>query len=255
MAGSGSYARGDQPRTVADPDAALYEATARRQREYNARQETEMERRRATANKRDETRRNRLFAEAETGEFPDAGHPGALESLIPIWGSGREALADFHDGNYIGAAVNGALAVSDAIPAKAIVGTLAKGGIKVGKTAWRAKPWEAKRGVEGVRDWMTRKGFARPGQPVHHWAIPQGGWGRRVPDWFKNQLWNLKPLEGAVEHGRIHGPYTVDGVRLPQFGPVERFVRGTPDWAKAGQVSAAGHGGTMAGRRTDDGHW
>jgi hypothetical protein len=160
-----------------------------------------------------------------------------------------------HDRNYLGAAVNGAIAVSDVVPVKAATETLVKGGIKFGPAVWRTKPWEAKNGIKGVRQWMTDKGFARPGQPVHHWAIPQGGWGKQVPDGFKNQLWNLRPLEDAAEHGRIHGRYTVDGVKLPQFGPAERFWRGTPDWFKATQISAPGHLGTMAGRRSADDHW
>jgi hypothetical protein len=35
------------------------------------------------------------------------GHPGLWESLIPVWGSGREAIADYQDGDYAGAALNG----------------------------------------------------------------------------------------------------------------------------------------------------
>jgi hypothetical protein len=170
--------------------------------------------------------------------------------LAPVWGSGREALADLSDDNYLGAILNGALAVSDAIPAKAVGGVVLKGGIKVsGPFVWRTKPWEA---AKGVRQWMSDINFAKPGQPVHHWAIPQGGWGKNVPDWFKNQLWNAKPTTDAVEHGRIHGSYKVDGLKLPQFDAVRRFWYGTPDWFKALNISVPGHAGTAAGRSAKD---
>jgi hypothetical protein len=192
------------------------------------------------------------MADPTPAEFPDVGHPSVGQSLIPVLGSGREALADLHDGNYVGAAVNAALATSDVFPVKAVGTVFAKGGIKTGKTVWRTKPWEAKQGVKGVRQWMTDKGFADAGQPVHHWAIPQGGWGKYVPDVIKNQLWNLKPLKDAVEHGRIHGRYTVDGVRLPQFPPIERFWKATPDWFKAANVSVPGHAGTAIGLHVRD---
>lgn len=49
MPGSGSYARGEQPRSVPDPLAKPYASMAAQQRAYNARQEAELEWRRAGA--------------------------------------------------------------------------------------------------------------------------------------------------------------------------------------------------------------
>ncbi len=43
------------------------------------------------------------------------GHPGLAESFIPVWGSGREALADLQEQDYGPAAFNAALAVTDLI--------------------------------------------------------------------------------------------------------------------------------------------
>ena len=148
--------------------------------------------------------------------------------------------------------MNGVLAATDFVPFKAVGGTVLKGGLKLGPTVWRVKPWEKAKGLQGVREWMTEKGFAEAGQPVHHWAIPQGGWGKAVPDAIKNQLWNLKPMKDAVEHGRVHGRYTVDGVKLPQFNFAQRVWYGTPDWLKAANVSIPGHLGTAAGLQTKD---
>jgi hypothetical protein len=219
LAGSGSYARGDQPRSVPDPDKQRHEDAARRQRAYNERQEAELSRKKAQ----------------NSGlRFPDVGHPNELEALVPIWGAGREALADAHDGDWVGALGNGVMAVTDVVPAKAVVGSVLKGAVKVGGPhVWRAKPWDK---VDTARKWLGDKGYLKPGEHGHHWAIPKGGWGKNVPDWVKNQPWNIIGLD-AVTHGRIHGPYTVDGVKLPPYGDVERVIRGTPHWAKAAPVT------------------
>jgi hypothetical protein len=63
-----------------------------------------------------------------------------------------------------------------------------------------------------------------PKQHGHHWAIPQNGWGKNVPDRIKNQPWNIKPMPSAEVHGRLTNSY--EG--KPQFNAVERYVYGTP---------------------------
>ncbi len=173
----------------------------------------------------------------------DVDHPGALESMIPVWGSGKEALADFEVGNYGGAAFNAGMAVSDAFLAKAVASGLAKGGLKLaGPHVWRTKPWEA---GQGARQWMGRQGFVKPGQPAHHWIFEQKS---SVPEFIKNQPPFIKAMKDALQHGRIHGAYTSKGTRLPPFNLAQRLWFGTPQWAKAAYVSSAGHGGTAAGR-------
>lgn len=76
-------------------------------------------------------------AEAAVAQPPvsSVGHPGFAESLIPVWGSGREAVADFQEGDYAGAALNGALAASDLF----LAGSIAKGLRKAGST-WLGMP-------------------------------------------------------------------------------------------------------------------
>ena len=92
---------------------------------------------------------------------------------------------------------------------------------------------------------------AADGQPGHHW-VPALERKTSVPDYIKNQPIFIKGMKDNVQHGRVHGPYTDKGVKLPQFTPVERIIHGTPDWVKAGYVSTAGHGGTAAGRAKKD---
>lgn len=193
-----------QPRSVPDPEGEAYEEMLRRER----------------------LKRNR----AEQS----VGHPGFAESLIPVWGSGREAVADFQEGDYAGAALNAGLAASDVFLAgaagKALVKTVAKAattgsGKKVLSTTWNA-----------TRKRMQRSGYLPPGQQGHHWLIPQNGWGKPVPEAIKNSHWNIMPRSPEV-HGRIH--HRVGD--LPRYSPAERFVYGTPTTVKVVAGSAAGH--------------
>lgn len=200
MASSGSYARGDQPRSVPDPDKAEYDAMAKRQAAHNAKQEAEWWRQ----------------------------HPGLGESLVPVWGSAREAVADAAEGDVAGAIFNGALAVSDLAPGAFAVKTVAKAGIKGAVKSGGSHTWGA------TRKWMGKNGLLEPGQHGHHGMIPRGGWGKIVPDSIKNQPWNITAMPTPVVHGRIHGPYA----GLPQYGRVERYWRGTPDWAKTAHIWA-----------------
>ena len=182
---------------------------------------------------------------AEAGQpVNSVGHPGFAESLIPVWGSGRESVADFQEGDYAGAALNGALAASDLFLAGSIAKGVAKGGVYVvGRAATKAStstkgPYAWK---EKVRPWMGKQGYLNKGQHGHHWAIPQNGWGKNVPEWIKNQPWNIKPMPegpaGAEMHGRLTGSYK----GKPKFNAVERYVHGTPTWSKVGTGAAVGH--------------
>lgn len=188
--------------------------------------------------------RARATSSTAQGYDPYA-HPAMLESLIPIWGSGREAVADFHDGDYVGAGINGALAVSDLSLAESLAKGLAKGGFSVAKDAAGEAPYGWKR---VVRPWMGEKGYLEAGQHGHHWAIPQNGWGKTVPDAIKNQPWNIKPMPSAEAHGRITGSYK----GKPRFNVLERYLHGTPTWSKVATGAALGHPIAAAkGRRED----
>lgn len=198
-----------EPRSVPDPDAEAYDATMRRQRALNARRE-------------------------QTEQYL-RGHPGAAESLIPVWGSAREAIADGFEGDVAGATLNGALALSDLVVAGAVAKGVAKGAVFVAKEGTkRAAPY----GWKGnVRKWMGEQGHLAPGQHGHHWAIPQNRWGKDVPDWIKNQPWNIKAMPSPEVHWRIE--HRVGD--LPRFNPAQRYWYGTPAGAKAATASAVGH--------------
>jgi len=204
------------PRSVPDPAGERYDEMIRQER----------------------LKRERAEAAVARPSVNSVGHPGFAESLIPVWGSGREAVADFQEGDYAGAALNGALAASDLFLAGSIAKGIAKGGVYVARGAAKKAPYGWKR---EVRPWMGKQGYLEKGQHGHHWAIPQNGWGKSVPDWVKNQPWNIKAMPegpvGAEMHGRLTGSYK----GKPQFNAVERYVHGTPTWSKVGTGAAVGH--------------
>jgi hypothetical protein len=237
---SDSYVPGGQPRSVPDPDGKAYDDAMRRQRGLNAKQNAAFEQKRAQESRQDKLLGDRLFSLADDGK-KTIGHPGPWESVIPIWGSGRQAFADAEDGNIAGALGNSVLAGSDVTIIKSLAGGLLKGGLKLtGPFAWRSTPWEE----AGARKWLGERAFLAKGQPGHHWLFEQKS---RAPNWLKNQPPFINGMANQVEHGRIHGPYTVDGVKLPRFGVVQRYLYGTPDWWKALNLSAPGHVSTAVG--------
>jgi hypothetical protein len=156
-----------------------------------------------------------------------SSHPGLAESMVPVWGSAREAIADYREGDIVGAAVDGAMAVGDLTGEGYVLKSLGKGGLKVvGSHTWNA-----------TRKMMGKKGLLEAGEHGHHWAVPRNGWGKVAPDAIKNQPWNIK---GRVPetHGRIHGPYA----GKPQFNVIERYIEGTPTWWKVQNGIWLGHG-------------
>lgn len=230
-----SYAGGDQPRSAADPDAAAYAEMVARQRRINARQAAADEQRAAAAR-----------ALEPPGETTSEGidwrnHPDFAESLIPVWGSAREAVADLHDDDLVGALGNGVLALSDVFLAGAGGKALLKGAAKIsGSRAWG--------GGSGVRAWMKDRGYLGPKREGHHWAIPQRQWGRDVPNWIKNQPWNIKALSQET-HARLRSGRN----GKPRFNPAQRYWHGTPAWSKVATGAAVGHpaGATKAALEDD----
>jgi hypothetical protein len=159
-------------------------------------------------------------------------HPGFAESLLPVWGSAREAWADHEDGHDTLATINAALAVSDLALGGEVVGGLTKGGFKLaGSNTWNA-----------TRKWMGKNSFLDAGQHGHHWLIPQSGWGKDIPDIVKNQPWNIRGMPSPEIHGRIHGNYG----GKPQFNLLQQLHFGMPTWAKTATVADTARGGLSA---------
>jgi hypothetical protein len=83
--------------------------------------------------------------------------------------------------------------------------------------------------------------FLKPGLEGHHVFVPQGGWGKAVPDAIKNRRWNIKPLEKET-HRRIHTSFA----GKPRFNAAERVWHGAPERVKTGAAVGAGQVGLSA---------
>jgi len=163
------------------------------------------------------------------------GQPGFAESFIPVWGSGRAAIADFQEGNYGSAAFNAALAASDLFIAGTLLKAIAKGG-RFALLGPIAK--EGKRDWKNIRPEMRRLGMIEKNQQGHHWLIPNNGWGKRVPEEIKNHPLNIMPMPDIETHMRIHKSWN----KKPKFDWKRRYWHGTPRWSKVATVSVPGHG-------------
>ncbi len=104
---------------------------------------------------------------------------GFWESLIPIWGSGKQAYEDFACGRWGWGIFNTVLAVSDVFLVKSLVTAGAKAVFKTGLKKGMSRPNPAfPRGKEWVE--------------MSHW-IPD----RALPEGLKDAGWNLKPMWGT----------------------------------------------------------
>jgi hypothetical protein len=149
-------------------------------------------------------------------------HPGFAESMIPIWGPAREAAVDSANGDGLGWAINTGLSLADLTG----VGELVGDPIKLGSHSWRA-----------TRKWMTNEGLAQKGQVVHHGIFERNrGIGKYLPDWFKNQPFNLKPMPSAQIHDRMDHA----ALGQPRLNFFQRWHYGMPDWAKWTLAGTAG---------------
>lgn len=173
-------------------------------------------------------------------DYPEVG---AGESVIPVWGSGKQALYDIEDGEYGWAAINIGMAVSDVFLLKSIVKGGMTGGFKLMTKNY--KNWSNYRGLLGTT------GFAESGQHVHHWLFYKGGKSGSGAWWkMKNQMWNLTPMNpmiwkgnvysGAQIHMAIHGNSRI--LQLTKFEKSYMKVITSPVWAKAFSGSAGFRG-------------
>jgi hypothetical protein len=220
-----------QPRSVPDPAGELYDrsmAKLRAQRE--------------AAEGRDETPLDAAREEFERFQRgPRIPRPNALESMIPVVGPAWQAAGDLQDGNYLGAAIDGAAAVADAFP----VGVAFKGvrAASKGITILKGDSVTA----DAARKVIRRVGMAGPGDEIHH-SIALKGLGRNVQD-FRNHYAFLKVLP-KEQHRRLTGSW----MGKPRYDPIRRIWYGTTDWMKAVPTGMAGYGAEIGERLRNGDH-
>lgn len=159
--------------------------------------------------------------------------PGFVESLIPIWGSTRGLIADLKQGDRRGAAINGAMLLSELNPLAWGATALSKVGIRAALRAGTSQTWNA------TRKRMAKQGYFGKGEQGHHWLIHQAS---GAPLWITNHPINIVKLPANV-HKRIHSRDLKNG--LPRFNMAERLYYGTPTWLK---VEAGRASGLTAGK-------
>ena len=111
---------------------------------------------------------------------------------------------------------------------------MGKGCWKTGSHTWRA-----------TRRWYGKQYSIPPGTHVHHQFIRQNSAiGKHIPDWIKNQPWNLNPIYGQTIRGNqleswqvhaiIHG--TMPQINITSF---ERWYLRYSTGAKALQITTS----------------
>ena len=148
--------------------------------------------------------------------------------------------------------MNTMLMVSDVFLVKSVVvaaGKLGTVGLK-GVAKWTGShTWSA------TSKWLAKVGLRDgPGQVFHHWLIPRNQWGKKVPEFIKNQPWNLlkytdETMPGYKArdvHNAVEGKRSKSGLSLNMS---RRFVYGVPNWAKHLPASTAGHVGLAGSNR------
>ncbi len=159
---------------------------------------------------------------------PKIKRPNVAQSFIPVVGPAWEVVADLQDGNYAGAAFNGAMAVADVLP----VGVAAKGVKAATKGIGVLKKGSVSANAAAKQ--IKRAGMVKKGEEVHH-AIPLNGKGRTTQDW-RNHYAFLKVLP-KEQHRRLTGSW----MGAPRYDPIRRAWVGTTDWMKAVPAGVAGY--------------
>ena len=152
--------------------------------------------------------------------------PGFWEGLIPIWGSGKSAYVNFKNGNYGWGIFYVLVAASDIFLVRSIGQKILKGAWKMGSHKWPS-----------TRKWILNHGYAKKGQPVHHWAIHQKIGKKYNIEWLINQPWNWKTFPDAASHMRYGHGVSWRGLLPGKWW--EQALYGTPLWFKLSIFSSS----------------
>ncbi len=146
----------------------------------------------------------------------------AMLPYVPVVGPAYDAYEDIREGDYAGAAFNGAMAVAEATPVLPYIRALR---LLRRVNAMRRGDLLARAGTAVAR---VRKVDAVPkGYEIHH-TLPMAGWGpipgasRKAEGLWRNNPIMLKPLPKDI-HRRLTGKWGDQ----PQFGPAMRAWHGT----------------------------
>ena len=168
---------------------------------------------------------------------PKIARPSVAQSFIPIVGPAWEAAGDLQDGDYAGAAFNGAMAIADALP----VGIAAKGFRAMSKGVGVLKKGST---TANASQKLYRNRLKLTTEEEVHHSIPLDGIKRNVPHW-KNHNAFLKRLP-KEQHRRLTGSWGKGVDRKPMYDPIRKAWYGTTDWQKAALAGPVVYGGDAA---------
>ena len=105
--------------------------------------------------------------------------------MIPIWGPVKQSAHDFDCGKNFWGAVNLGLGVLDAATAASAIEGVARGAWKTGGVSWRTVNSVVRGERATYQPGVAGASLVRSNRTARL--------GSSVPDWFKNQPWNLNP--------------------------------------------------------------
>lgn len=235
MPGTGSYTRGEQPRSVPDPLAGLYSSMVAQQRAYNARQEAELEQ-----------RRRGVVSAASSAAPPRAGAGAPLADRMYRPPAGdiaelRRRQAEFKRTEHALARENAWMAAPALAPVAAVAGLEAAGAI-----ASRLAPAAIER---APLQFVERDPHLRVGD---NWAARAG---RRAHKWLENTIESKPEWEYEPKVPRAGGRPLKPDVGTPPRNPLKPGKRyylelkpNTPTGRAAGARAVKRYEGATRGK-------
>jgi hypothetical protein len=160
-----------------------------------------------------------------SGNFT-VSNPG-FYGVIPVVGSAWSAAYAIQEGNTWEAGFDIGITVLD-IATVGEMGSVLRFTKVGGSQVWKS----------GIRPYLGKVGFAQKGQPVHHWLISQAmGKKLGIPNWIVHNPLNLLPMESQKVHNLVEGKK----VAKQAYSITDRFLEGTPTWAKEALGSTIAH--------------
>src|SRR5680860_452251 len=135
--------------------------------------------------------------------FPEPSGVGAYTPFVaPIW----SGINDYEDGDFLGAAMYTGITVSDAFMIRSIGRGIMKGGLKA--MTMGNNPWSHSEFYDPTKSYGAMyhsSGFAEKGIHIHHSFLKQNlGIGKSTPNFFKHQMFGLKPIKNRLIGGKSY---------------------------------------------------
>jgi hypothetical protein len=142
------------------------------------------------------------------------------------------------------------MAVSDVFLVNSIRKGIMKGGLKT--LTMGNKPWNHSRWYDPTTNYSRfyhTSGFAGKNIPIHHSFLYRNlGVDKGMPNFIKNQMLNLKPINKRMINGIMYDGWEIhraihQNSKILKLNSFQRFRYGTPTWIYSAGVSSFGRVG------------